>query len=582
MSPPTDIAKILSARDDLQEYGDNARLLLALELRFQIEDIDTVAANSLVDGSGDCKCDLIFVDKDSGVAVIAQGYESKNSSKPAAKSDKASGLSTAAGWLISRDIPDIPQHLRSATIELRDALKNGYVTQLQLWYVHNLPESKNVATELVTVENTVHSLITKHFPNSSIEVKAQEIGTSVLFGWYESLKTPILVNDSIRVESQKGYEIQGENWEAYVTAVPASWLRELHLKHKDLLFSANLRGYLGSKRSTSNINNAIKDTADKKPGYFWVFNNGITGVVHDYSIKKNGLELRGLSIVNGAQTTGAIGALKDNPKPEALVQARFVKCSNAKTIDDIIKFNNSQNPVEPADFRSNDPIQKRLRKEFTEVNGWQYSGGRRGGHEDIIRRKPNLIPSNTAAQALAAFHDSPVVAYNEKSRIWLSDELYSRYFNDDTHADHIVFAYSLLKAVQHRKQILMKKVRAGGALKDIEKKQLEFLQKRGATFLLTAAISGCLETVIDKAIPNKFRLTFEKNITPEIAQTIWEPIIDATIPQCGELSPAISGALNNSDEAQMAVNKFKGLIESIKSPLSAQFTQFSSKVRIRS
>jgi hypothetical protein len=38
---------------DLTQYGDNALGLFALGLRFGLEDLDTVAANSITDGSDD-------------------------------------------------------------------------------------------------------------------------------------------------------------------------------------------------------------------------------------------------------------------------------------------------------------------------------------------------------------------------------------------------------------------------------------------------------------------------------------------------------------------------------------------------
>lgn len=61
--------------DDM--YGDNALLLYALQLRYDIEDIVSVASESLTDGSDDKKCDLIYIDKDAGFAVIAQAYMKK-------------------------------------------------------------------------------------------------------------------------------------------------------------------------------------------------------------------------------------------------------------------------------------------------------------------------------------------------------------------------------------------------------------------------------------------------------------------------------------------------------------------------
>ena len=50
------------ARDDLKQYGVNALLLFALQLKFGIEDIDIIASNCLTEGSEDKKADLIYRD----------------------------------------------------------------------------------------------------------------------------------------------------------------------------------------------------------------------------------------------------------------------------------------------------------------------------------------------------------------------------------------------------------------------------------------------------------------------------------------------------------------------------------------
>jgi hypothetical protein len=66
-----------------------------------------------------------------------------------------------------------------------------------------------------------------------------------------------------------------------------------------------------------NINNNIKTTAEKHPEHFWIYNNGLTAIVNDYSFVEEGeqhtLKISGISIVNGAQTTGAIGSLEKIP-----------------------------------------------------------------------------------------------------------------------------------------------------------------------------------------------------------------------------------------------------------------------------
>ena len=110
------------ARTDLKKYNENALALFALQLRFQIEDIDAVAASSLTGGGGDKKCDLIYVDKEAGYIIVIQAYMAdliKNPNKKAASSNKASDLNTAAAWLFNSPLENLPEGIRSAAEEVR-------------------------------------------------------------------------------------------------------------------------------------------------------------------------------------------------------------------------------------------------------------------------------------------------------------------------------------------------------------------------------------------------------------------------------------------------------------------------------
>ncbi|MDR5610795.1 MULTISPECIES: AIPR family protein [unclassified Arsenophonus] len=81
-------------------------------------------------------------------------------------------------------------------------------------------------------------------------------------------------------------------------------------KHSQKIFSANVRDYLGSRSTDSNINHGIKNTIKSDTDNFWAYNNGLTILTHSYELKENKIKVKGLSIVNGAQTTGAIGSLE--------------------------------------------------------------------------------------------------------------------------------------------------------------------------------------------------------------------------------------------------------------------------------
>ncbi len=278
------------SRDDLEKFGPDALLLFALQLRFGIEDISMEASNSLVEGGDDKKADLIYIDSESGYAVIVQAYMSQSLDKKEAPANKASDLNTAISWLLNRRIDDLPITIKSHAEELQQAIRDKAIKRIYIWYVHNLPESENVKRELATVELTSKSAIKVNFPEcDDIDIQALEVGTSTLEEWYKSISTPILVSEEFQIPIPGGFEIGEADWKAYVTSISAKWLYQQFKLYKSKLFSANVRDYLGSRDSDTNINNAMKQTAHEDPKHFWVYNNGITVLVHEFKeIEKGG------------------------------------------------------------------------------------------------------------------------------------------------------------------------------------------------------------------------------------------------------------------------------------------------------
>lgn len=570
-------------RTDLEKYKNNRILLFALQLHQDIEDIDLVATEALTDGANDKKCDLVYRDPERGKIIIAQGYWSENTARREAPANKASDLNTAVSWLLSRQYENMPINLRAAAEELESSLEMDEINSFEIWYVHNLLESENVRIELERVSETADGLIKRNFPKSIVDtITAIEVGTNVLETWYRGTQAPILVTDTFSFETYGGYKTKSENYTAYSTSIPANWLKEVFEKYDKELFSANVRDYLGSRRSDRNINYNIKETARMNPEMFWVYNNGITALVNDFTATSQDdvglLEIKGMAIVNGAQTTGALGSLKDVDLTGVFIPARFVKCGDPKIVQDIIRYNNSQNKIEASDYRSNDRIQTRLRIEFDELPSIIYLGGRRGTGEDAIRRPRNILPSYSAGQAIAAFHQEPAIAYNERSNIWQSDNLYPRFFNNRTTARHILFAYSLMKAAELAKS----------ALRDLgeqnrtnaQQRQWDTLRKRGATFLITSAIAATLETILDHPVTDTFRTRFQQDYDLKEATKIWEPVITIGLPFANALTGALSsGNLSkNKSVVKAAIDQFVDLMQAVRESNRATFDAFAIKV----
>lgn len=571
-----------SNRTDLTQYGDNALGLFSLALHFSIDDLETIAADCITDGFDDKKTDIVFINKDDAVAVIAQCYLSTKD-RASAPANKASDLNTAVGWLIQRPIEELPNRVKSAAKELRDNIEDGTIKKICLWYIHNLPESDNVLKELQTVESTAQAALKLSYPKISVNVQALEVGENKLEEWYQDTQSPILVSDKIKIPIENGFEVNGPEWKSYVTYVPARLLSRLHKKYKTRLFSANVRDYLGSRDIDANINHGIKRTIEETPENFLVYNNGVTALVNGFKEISIGssrsLEIDGISIVNGAQTTGALGTFSRFPSLDASVSVRFITTSNTDIVRNIVRYNNSQNKVTASDFRSTDRIQKRLRAEIEQIPDSEYEGGRRGGHADAIKRRPKLLPSYTVGQALAALHGEPIVAYNEKSNIWISDKIYSRLFNDDTTGHHLVFAFSLLKAIESKKQNLVDKFnRSESSLTASEQLQLEYFRQRGSIYLLVGAVSNCLETLLKRRIPNLFRLSFGNTVSPKSAQQEWAKIIDTLISFSPHLMPGLDGGLKSMEQVKKAISTYQSLVEATSEANRNVYNLFASKV----
>jgi AIPR protein len=575
----------LAARSDLQDYGSNALLLYALQLRWGITDIEGVAAVALTDSANDKKCDLVYVDRDNGRVVVAQGYMSIKDDLDAAPANKASDLNTAVAWLLSGELGGLPDVLRSAAEEVRDAIENDQINEFHIWYAHNAPESENVSNELDQAVRTADSLIHRYFSDAQIDVVASEVGVEQLDKLYRRTEAPIAVTDTLSLLVPGGFETHGEHWRAFTTAVPGVWLREQWAKYGGDLMSPNVRDYLGIVRSERNINNGIKTTAAQTPDRFWIYNNGITILVHDYEMEGPDsdnnvrLTLSGAGIVNGAQTTGSLATLSDDDAPhldETSVLTRFVKCEDSDVLADIVKYNNTQNKIEAADFRSKDEVQDRLRAEFALVPDADYRGARRGGVRDAIERSANRLPDSAVAQALASFQLQPNLAYNETRRIWEENAVYSRFFSERTTARNVVFCYSLLRALEAAKK------RLGdideGDRTEAQLRHTQFFRRRGSITLMVAAISKSIELFLGRPVPDRTALQFKDNCSPKDAADRWQPIVEAALSFSGQLLDATDLGLKNLDTVTAALERFQGMIEATVDANRERYSKFSDLV----
>lgn len=572
-----------NSRTDLtSQYGNNSLMLYALQLRFDISDIVSVASDALTDGGDDKKCDLIYVNSDTGVAVIAQGYMRQSPQEgDSAPSNKASDLNTAATWVFAQNPDDVPEQIREQVRSLQSAIEENAISVIYFWYVHNLNEGNNtlIKKELSAMQISARTLLKSLFPQSEAEVVSLEVGNETIEKWYNSASKQITITDTIAVDTPRvGFELRGAKWRAYITAVASKWLKQQYDTYADDLFSGNPRTYLGSGKKKNKINLGIMETISQQPDNFWAYNNGITALVNNYSIIEDDtgkdLSISGITIINGAQTTGAISNV--NELKGAWIPIRFIVCNDVAIIDDIISNNNKQNEILPADLRSNDKTQNRLRVEFEPYTKLYYSGGRRGNNRPS--RSKEILDPYIVAQSLLAFHGDCVTAYNSKNDLWSNDKLYSSIFPENLTAKHIIFTYSLSRAIDSYKLELQQK---GESRMEIEDKQHKFLGKRGSKMLLLYTIAKCMEGVIGKKINDNWTLSFCDSSDFDKLICLWKIVIQSILPVAySPLEGALKDGLKSRELSDSAATTVVGLLTAIQDTLRLQLKKFTDELEI--
>jgi hypothetical protein len=161
----------------------------------------------------------------------------------------------------------------------------------------------------------------------------------------------------------------GSDYDAYLAVVPGEALADIYIRYGSSLLEGNVRTFLGRR---GNVNQGIANTLAKDPAHFFAYNNGIAATASAVTtVVGSGpatliTGITGLQIVNGAQTTASLAALRRDKKlPEGAV---FVPMKLsvvapevvAELIPRISRYSNSQNSVRASDFFANHEFHRRI------------------------------------------------------------------------------------------------------------------------------------------------------------------------------------------------------------------------------
>ena len=170
-----------------------------------------------------------------------------------------------------------------------------------------------------------------------------------------------------------------------------------------------------------------------------------------------------------------------------------------------------------------------------------------------------------------------VAVHNGKNDLWSNDQLYSNIFQENLTVEHIIFTYSLARAIDSYKLELQQK---GDARTDIEEKQHKYLSKRGSKMLLLYTISKCMESIMGIKITDSWVLSFNDNSDFAAIVRLWMTIVTTILPlACAHLEPVLTDGLKSKESSENAANTVVGLFASIKDTIQTKLQVFANTVK---
>jgi hypothetical protein len=217
-------------------------------------------------------------------------------------------------------------------------------------------------------------------------------------------------------------------YRAFYGRVDGALLARLWSEYGDRLIGRNIRRFKGS----TTVNSGLTGTLRTEANHFFYFNNGVTFLCDsiqqqhplDPNRQRGTFRVRGLSIINGAQTIGAIGRepLTHYHLYPAQVMATFVSLEHAPDGfgDRVTQARNRQNAVDLEDFAALDERQEAWRQTL-QMAGVTYVV--RHGDDDPLPSSScfsvrEAAPFLACAVTAANWSDFVVAAKADKSRLF--------------------------------------------------------------------------------------------------------------------------------------------------------------------
>ncbi|KAB2928909.1 MAG: AIPR family protein [Leptonema illini] len=429
---------------DEQKKKNQSRAFGAFALQCICDISKENAAISVVDDFDDLGLDVIYYHESAQVLYFVQA---KLKIREEFRENEALAFCRGIRKLIGEDFAGFNEHVQKRRAEIEDALEN--CSEIKLVIAHIGPGVSSHATQAINdficKEEHGEMRLARNFVNFD----GARVVTEMQL---------LRANPQVDVKlSLEGLSKVNAPRETYWGLVELKALAELHTKYHAALYEKNIRTFLGLR---SEVNASIQETLASSPEEFFYRNNGITALCKQILPKgqKDGrriLDLRGLSIINGAQTIASTAAFLESENPHDISEAKvlltlIVDSGEGGFGKSVTRSRNHQNTVSFSNFAALDAQQERLRRELSLLGVYyMYKHGKVGMEQGSDR-----ISIEEASHALAMRQSDPryvVWVKKEPSQLLnIESDYYRSLFSTDLTAFQLINSVRLYRYVCNR------------------------------------------------------------------------------------------------------------------------------------
>lgn len=443
-----DLSDATNEEEKHNKYYTRAIAALAVVIRSGI-DYDS-AAKTITDGYHDMGIDAVYNDTSQKKLILVQSKWRKDGNGSVSQ-EEANTFISGIKRIINLDFDGCNAKLAAKQQEITSAIRDMDY-QIEMIFCHT--GSQSIDTYALRPINELLGQVNEDDTTELlvfVESKLQDIYDYLANGQNGDniVLDDVLINNWGTIDAP---------YKAYYGTIPVAAIGEWFKQYGNRLFAKNIRYYKGS----TEVNQGIKEVLKNEPDKFFYYNNGIKVLCKKitkkaaYSTDRNtGLfVLEGVSLVNGAQTTGTIGAVyAESPEllSSACVYIQMIDLGEAseEQAAQITKLSNTQNRIEGKDFASLDPNQERLRMELS-FGGIQYLY-KAGAKIDSPERQISLDEA-IVAQA-CSLDDLTITALTKRNVGALTENIektpYKLLFNGSTNSFSLHNNVQVLRAVEH-------------------------------------------------------------------------------------------------------------------------------------